>query len=192
MFLVFRPLFTHEIRALLTSPIVRAFPHRFRFGLSVVSTFRLSSASLASPTSWPTMPSADFCPAFGSPLDFLSRVTATTGQTSWGNSSRLPRAIAASTLPLFDEYGLRSTGLARPALAPPIRFLFIDSRFCSALLSDPPSPERPCASLTLHLHQVGWKTFTSKLLDMPSTPCRAEIPLGFSSLFRRFFPIRNH
>src|SRR6266478_9396228 len=24
-------------------------------------------------------------------------------------------------------------------------------------------------SLTLHLHQVGWRTFTSKLLSMPST-----------------------
>src|ERR1035437_202024 len=50
LFLVFRPLFTHEIRALLTSPIVRAFRHRSRLGLSVDSTFRLRSASLALPT----------------------------------------------------------------------------------------------------------------------------------------------
>src|SRR5258708_2580930 len=78
-----------------------------------------------------------------------------TGQTSWGNSSRLPRAIAGSTLPVLDEYGLRKGTPARPTLVPHIRFLFIDSRFCSTLLSDPPSPERPCASLTLHLHQVG-------------------------------------
>src|SRR2546428_4712514 len=116
------------------------------------------------------MPSADFCPAVRSPLGSLSHVIRDTGQTSWGNSSRLPRAIAGSTLPVLDEYGLRKAWPARPTLAPHIRFLFIDSRFCYALLSDPPSPERPCVSLTLHLHQVGQKTFTSKLLDMPSTP----------------------
>jgi hypothetical protein len=38
---------------------------------------------------------------------------------------------------------------------PPIRFLSIGSRICSTLLSDPASRRRPCASLTLHLHQVG-------------------------------------
>jgi hypothetical protein len=35
---------------------------------------------------------------------------------------------------------------------PLIRFLYIGSRLCSSLPSDPPSPERPCASLLLHLH----------------------------------------
>jgi hypothetical protein len=34
-----------------------------------------------------------------------------------------------------------------PHRMPPIRFLFIGSYVCSTLLSDPPSPERPCASL---------------------------------------------
>ena len=59
-------------------------------------------------------------------------------------------------------------------LVPPARlieFLFIDSHVCSTLLSDLASQRRPCASLALHLHQVGQKTFTSKLLDMPSTLC---------------------
>src|ERR1017187_2813906 len=95
-----------------------------------------------------------------------------TGQISWGNSSRLPRAIAGSTLPVLDEYGLRNAELARPTLAPHIRFLFIDSRFCSTLLSDPASRRRPCVSLTLHLHQVGKKIFTPRLVDIPTTPCR--------------------
>jgi hypothetical protein len=76
-FLVFLPLFTHEIRALLTAPLVQAFDHRSRIGLSVDSTFRLRSASLALPTSWPTMPSADFCPALRSPFGSLSRIAAT-------------------------------------------------------------------------------------------------------------------
>jgi len=69
----------------------------------------------------------------------------------------------------FDGYGLRSKMPARPALTPHIRFLFIDSRFCSTLLSDAPHGSRPCVSLILHLHQVGWKTFTSELLNMLGT-----------------------
>jgi hypothetical protein len=39
-------------------------------------------------------------------------------------------------------------------LMPQIRFLYIGSYVCSTLLSDPPSPERPCASLSLRLHQA--------------------------------------
>src|SRR5262249_6631547 len=41
---------------------------------------------------------------------------------------------------------------------PHIRFLFARSRLCSALPSD--AFARPCASLVLHLHQVGQWTFT--------------------------------
>jgi hypothetical protein len=37
---------------------------------------------------------------------------------------------------------------------PHIRFLLIGSHLCSTLPSDPASRRRPCASLTLHLHQV--------------------------------------
>jgi len=39
-------------------PIVPAFDQRSRLGLSVGSAFRPGSASRASPTAWPTMPSA--------------------------------------------------------------------------------------------------------------------------------------
>jgi len=52
------------------------------------------------------MPSADFCPAVRLPLDSLSR-RSDTGQISWGNLSRLPCAIAGSTLRILDGYGLR-------------------------------------------------------------------------------------
>jgi hypothetical protein len=38
---------------------------------------------------------------------------------------------------------------------PRIGCLFIGSRLCSTLPSDPASRRRPCASLILHLHQVG-------------------------------------
>src|ERR1019366_7225448 len=44
------------------------------------------------------------------------------------------------------------------------------SHFCYALPSDPASRRRPCASLTLHLHPVGKRTFTSKLSNMLGTP----------------------
>ena len=41
--------------------------------------------------------------------------------------------------------------------------------FAPRFLQTPPRGDSPCASLTLHLHQVGWRTFTSKLLNMPGT-----------------------
>src|SRR2546429_4418652 len=52
---------------------------------------------------------------------------------------------------------------------PQIRFLYIGSRVCSTLLSDPASRRRPCASLSLHLHQVVKRTFTFELLNMLGT-----------------------
>src|SRR6185369_16763687 len=48
-------------------------------------------------------------------------------------------------------------------------FLFIGSRLCSTLLSDPASRPRPCASRSLHLHQVVKRTFTSQLSNMLGT-----------------------
>jgi hypothetical protein len=52
---------------------------------------------------------------------------------------------------------------------PLIRFLYIGSRLCSTLPSDPPSPEHPCASLLLHLHQIVEGTLTPKLSNMLGT-----------------------
>ena len=50
------------------------------------------------------------------------------------------------------------------------------SGFCSStrafaprFLQTPPRDSSPCASLILHLHQVGWKTYTSELLNMLGT-----------------------
>ena len=88
------------------------------------------------------MPSADFCPALRLPLDRLSR-RRDTGQLSWGKLSRLPCTVAESTLRALDGYGLRGKSAARPALAPSIRFLSIDSHVCSVLPSDPASRRWP-------------------------------------------------
>jgi hypothetical protein len=52
---------------------------------------------------------------------------------------------------------------------PLIRFLYIGPYVCSALLSDPASRRRPCASLLLHLHQVVEGTFTPELSNMLGT-----------------------
>jgi hypothetical protein len=132
------PHFAVEIHVLLASPLVQAFNHRSRLSLSVDSAFRLWSASIALPTTWPTTPSADFCPAVRLPLDSLSR-RSDTEQISRGKFNRLLRAIAESTLRVLDGYGLRGKSPARPTLTPCIRFLFIDSRICSTLPSDPAS-----------------------------------------------------
>ena len=56
---------------------------------------------------------------------------------------------------------------------PLIRFLYIGSYVCSTLLSDPASRRRPCASLSLHLHQVVKRTFTFELSNMLGTPQKA-------------------
>src|SRR5262249_51906310 len=52
---------------------------------------------------------------------------------------------------------------------PRIWFLYIGSYVCSTLLSDPASRRRPCASLSLHLHQVVKRTFTFELSNMLGT-----------------------
>src|SRR3954452_5360624 len=71
--------------------------------------------------------------------------------------------------PLMDMDFATACPLVRPVL-PRIRFLFVGSRFRSALPSDGPSRFRPCASRVLHLHQVAQGTFTPRLPDMPGTP----------------------
>src|SRR5947208_15907309 len=61
---------------------------------------------------------------------------------------------------------------------PQIRFLYIGSHLCSTLLSDPASRRRPCASLSLHLHQVVKRTFTFELSNMLGTPWKRSLPCG--------------
>src|SRR6516164_223556 len=65
------------------------------------------SASLALPTTRPTMPYADFCAAVRTSFDTLSR-RSDTEQISRGKFGCLPCTIAGSTLRTIDGYGLRS------------------------------------------------------------------------------------
>src|ERR1700690_2819420 len=57
--------------------------------------------------------------------------------------------------------------------------------FARCFLQTPPRGSSPCTLLALHLHQVGQRTFTSKLLSMPSTQRRrqAAIPLRDARYF---------
>jgi hypothetical protein len=87
-------------------------------------------------------------------------------QISRDKFDRFPRATTEFTLCVLDSYGLRDHWPARPTLTPQIRFLYIGSRFCSTLPSDPASRRCPCASLSLHLYQVVKRTYTSKLSNM--------------------------
>ena len=76
--------------------------------------FGLRSASLALPTAWPTLPSADFCVPIGSPRGSLSPQQQDRTQTSRGKSDRLHRTPAGSTALAFDGSGLRDQLSARP------------------------------------------------------------------------------
>jgi hypothetical protein len=71
-------------------------------------------------------------------------------------------------VPLMDMDFVVTSQLVRPRM-PLIRFLFISPYVCSTLLSDPASRRRPCASLSLHLHQVVKRTFTFELSNMLGT-----------------------
>ena len=116
------------------------------------------------------MPAADFCRPVRTDRSILSPGIPDRRQISRGKLDRLPYATAESTPSALDGYGLRGQWPARPAPMPRIRFLYIGSYVCSALLSDPASRRHPCASLSLHLHQVVKGTFTPELSSMLGTP----------------------
>src|SRR5215472_2586545 len=129
------PLVVPDMHLLLASPLVRAFDHRSRLGLSVDSAFRHWSASLTLPTTWSNTPFADFCSAVRLPLSSLSR-RSDTEQISWGKFSCLPCTVAESTHCVLDGVWT-SRYVARSSDARALyRFLFIDSHACLTLPSD--------------------------------------------------------
>src|SRR5262245_66662055 len=115
------------------------------------------------------MPSADSCAIMiGSPYDFPSSNNGT-----WRRPPQVSSIAFAAPPPDLQPWPLMeldfatSGSLVRPRM-PHIRFLSVRSRLCSTLPSD--AFARPCASLVLHLHQVGQGTFTPKLSNMLGTP----------------------
>jgi len=133
----------------------------------------------------PNMPSADFCAVVRSPRGSLSSELGTRrrppGVSSVAFRAQLPDLRFAS---LMDMDFAVSGPLVRRS-----RLIFgscsSTRTFAPRFLQTPPRGGSPCALLTLHLHQVGWKTFTSKLLNMPGTPlnrCAIAHPLRRCSL----------
>ena len=140
-------------------PRLRAAPYCSR------SRFRPSSRR-----SGTNMPSADFCRPVRIDHSTLSPDSGTNGRSPEVSSTAFrTQPPNLQPVPLMDMGFAVICPLARHRM-PLIRFLYIGSHVCSALLLDPPSPERPCASLSLHLHQVVKGTFTPKLSNMPGTP----------------------
>src|SRR5690349_11839617 len=94
-----------------------------------------------------TTPAADFC----RPV----RLDRSTLSPDSGTNDRSPEVSSTAfrtqppnlqPVPLMDMGFAITCSFARHRM-PHIRFLYIGSYVCSALLLDPPSPERPCASL---------------------------------------------
>ena len=114
------------------------------------------------------MPEADFCSAVRSPYGHLSR-RSDTKQISWGKFSHFPCTVAESTFrTLMDMDFAVSRPLVRYGR---LLFGFCPSTrtFVPCFLQTPPHGGSPCIITSPFLHQDGQRTFTSWLLNMPST-----------------------
>src|ERR1700690_4140972 len=101
------------------------------------------------------MPAADFCRTVRVNCSTLSHDSVTCNRSPEVSSIAFHAPPPdLPPVPLMDVGFAIISSLARHR-RPQIQFLSIGSRVCSALLSDPASRRSPCASLTLHLHQVG-------------------------------------
>ena len=118
----------------------------------------------------PTTPAADFCRPVRMDRSTLSPDSGTNGRSPEVSSTAFgAQPPDLQPVPLMDmDFAVNGPFVQHRM--PLIRFLYIGSRFCSTLLSDPASRRRPCASLSLHLHQVVKRTFTFELSNMLGTP----------------------
>ena len=127
----------------------------------------------------PTTPAADFCRPVRTSCPILSPVSRANGRPPEVSSTAFnAQPPNLQPTPLIDMDFVVSCQLVRHCM-PQIRFLYIGSRFWptllwstllwSTLLSDPASRRRPCASLSLRLHQPVKRTFTFKLSNMLGT-----------------------
>ena len=139
-----------------------------------------------------TMRSADFCCAIKASCDAFSHDSATHSRSPEVSSTAFrTQPPNLQPVPLMDM-GFAVIGQLARHRMPQIRFLYIGSYICSTLLSDPPSPERPCASLSLHLHQVVKGTFTPKLSNMLGTHNPRRVSGGKISSQAYYAPSKAH
>ena len=117
----------------------------------------------------PNTPSADFCRPVRIDRSTLSPESRTDSRSPEVSSTAFhTRPPDLQPEPLMDVDFVVTSQLVRLRM-PLIRFLFIGPCVCSTLLSDPASRRRPCASLSLHLHQAVKRTFTFELSNMLGT-----------------------
>ena len=117
----------------------------------------------------PPTPSADFCRPVRIDCSTLSPESRTNGRSPEVSSAAFrTQPPDLQPVPLMDMDFMGTSPLVRHRM-PRIWFLYIGSYVCSTLLSDPASRRRPCASLSLHLHQVVKRTFTFELSNMLGT-----------------------
>ena len=123
-----------------------------------------------------TMPADDFDCAVKGPYGAFSHESVTRSRSPEVSSTAFrTQPSDLQPVPLMDRGFAVICPLARHRM-PLIRFLYIGSYVCSALLSDPASRRRRCASLSLHLHQVVKRTFTPKLSNMLGTQQKGPTP----------------
>ena len=150
-------------------------PEQSRSGYAAACRSSSRAAYLPLPSVWAfaaraaTMPAADFCRTL--------RMDRSTLSPDSGTCSRPPEVSSTvfhaqppdlQPAPLMDmDFAINSPPVRHRM--PRIWFLFIGSHLCSALLSDHASQRRPCASLSLLLHQDGKRTSTSKASNMLGT-----------------------
>jgi hypothetical protein len=124
------------------------------------------------PFFWSNTPSADFCGTIRVHRFTLSHDSVTYRRSPEVSSTAFdaqPSDLPPVYLMDTDFAIIRSLAHNRRPL---IRFLFIGSHLRSALLSGPASRRvlfHPCASLSLHVHHVVKRTFTSMLSIMLGT-----------------------
>ena len=128
------------------------------------------------------MPSADFCGAIRNDLSSLSLESKTRRRSPEVSSTAFrTQPPNLQPVPLMEMDFVVTCQLVRHRM-PLIRFLYIGSYVCSTLLSDPISRRRPCASLSLHLHQVVKRTFTFELSNMLGTQTKGPLfPAGLAN-----------
>src|ERR1017187_3906647 len=114
------------------------------------------------------MPSTDFCPRSGR----LS--TASVAEATRDRSPGVSSAVFCAQPPNLSFAPLMDMDFA--VSCPLVRRSRLVSGSCPltrtfdpCFFQPPPRGGSPCISLGLHLHQVGRRTCTSKLLNMPST-----------------------
>jgi hypothetical protein len=103
-----------EFRLLLTLTDRSGLRPQFPARLSCCPAFRRWGASMASPTTRTTMPSADFCGAVGAPCGALSPVAGTSRRSPEVSSTAFVTHPPDLQGPPLDGWGLRDPPLARP------------------------------------------------------------------------------